>query len=67
MLKELTPMKAIRMRRYECAGSAREITLFPVTGCPLYAFRSGHRPKEKPLYETGRESHAPKHQIKNNA
>lgn len=38
MLKELTPMKAIRMRCYECAGSAREITLCPVTGCPLMRF-----------------------------
>ena len=67
MLKELTPMKAIRARCIDCAGSAREVTLCPVTGCPLYAFRSGHRPKEKPMYETGRESCMPKHQIGNKA
>ena len=43
--KKLTPMKAIRAKCLDCSnGSAHEVKLCPVTGCPLYPFRGGHNP-----------------------
>lgn len=46
-MKKLTPMKAIRAKCIECGGgSFVEVRMCPVKECPLYAYRSGHRPKD---------------------
>jgi len=42
---ELTPMKAIRRKCYDCSGgSANEVKLCTVTQCPLWPYRLGKRP-----------------------
>ena len=42
----LTPMKSIRAKCLDCSnGSAKEVRLCSVAKCPLYPYRSGHRPK----------------------
>lgn len=41
-----SPLRAIRAKCLECSGgSYAEVTACPVTGCALYSYRSGHRPK----------------------
>ena len=46
----LTPMKAIRMKCYQCSnGSANEIKECPITGCALYKFMAGHRPDKESI------------------
>lgn len=43
--KKLTPMKAIRAKCMDCSGgSFHEVRECPCVECPLYAYRSGHRP-----------------------
>jgi hypothetical protein len=43
---ELTPVKAIRRKCLDCsAGSAHEVLHCPITDCPLYPYRLGHRPR----------------------
>ena len=43
---KLTPMKAIRKKCLECScGSSTEVKECPVIKCPLWTYRSGHRPK----------------------
>lgn len=43
--KRLTPVKAIRAKCMDCAnGQFVEIRECPVTKCPLYPYRMGHRP-----------------------
>lgn len=43
---KLTPMKAIRKKCLECScGSSTEVRECPVIKCPLWTYRSGHRPK----------------------
>lgn len=43
---KLTPMKAIRKKCLDCVcGSANEVRLCPDETCPLWIYRSGHRPK----------------------
>ena len=45
-MKNLTPMRAIRQKCLDCCCyQPKEVTLCTVTNCPLYAFRTGHRPK----------------------
>ena len=45
MKKVLTPVKAIRAKCIDCSnGQAPEARLCPVTDCPLYPYRMGHRP-----------------------
>lgn len=47
-MAKLTPMKAIRRKCLDCSnGQHREVTCCPVKDCPLYVYRSGHRPKEE--------------------
>lgn len=42
----MTPIKSIRAKcRDCCAGQPKEVKLCPATGCPLYPYRMGHRPK----------------------
>lgn len=43
----MTPLKAIRAKCLDCSGSATEVRLCPVTGCPLYKFRFGKNPRRK--------------------
>lgn len=46
MSKVLTPIKAIRAKCLECCCNQRqEVKLCTVTGCSLYPYRMGHRPK----------------------
>lgn len=45
-MKNLTPMRAIRQKCLNCCCyQPKEVTLCTATSCPLYAFRTGHRPK----------------------
>lgn len=45
-MKKITPMKAIRLKCLECScGSNTEVRERPIKKCPLYPYRSGHRPK----------------------
>lgn len=47
-MAKLTPMKAIRRKCLDCSnGHIREVACCQVKDCPLYAYRSGHRPKEE--------------------
>lgn len=41
-----TPLKAIRAKCLDCTcGQTFEIRNCPITECPLYEYRMGHRPK----------------------
>lgn len=41
-----TPLKAIRAKCLDCTnGQNVEIRECPITDCPLYEYRMGHRPK----------------------
>lgn len=45
-MKKVTPMKAIRLKCLDCClGSSNEVKMCQVTQCPLWIYRSGHRPK----------------------
>ena len=47
-MKALRPLKAIRVKCLDCmAGSAHEVKMCPVTGCPLHPYRFGHNPARK--------------------
>ena len=42
----MTPLKAIKLKCLDCCmGQRNEVKLCPVTDCPLYPFRRGHKPK----------------------
>lgn len=42
----LTPIKAIRAKCMDCTcHQLKEIRLCPVTACPIWPYRMGHRPK----------------------
>lgn len=42
----MTPMKAIRSKCLDCCcGSAPQVRQCTITGCPLFPYRFGHRPK----------------------
>jgi hypothetical protein len=43
----LTPLKAIRGKCLECAGSPREIKACSIPGCPLFFYRMGKNPARK--------------------
>lgn len=46
-MAKLTPLKAIRAKCLDCTnGQFKEVRLCPITDCPLYEYRMGHRPKE---------------------
>ncbi|MDE6470134.1 MAG: hypothetical protein K2L19_03845 [Eubacterium sp.] len=43
---KLTPMKAIRKKCLDCCcGSSNEVKQCTCIKCPLWVYRSGHRPK----------------------
>lgn len=47
-MKDLTPLKAIRLHCKECAaGHPKQIRNCGVNGCWLYIYRFGHNPKRK--------------------
>lgn len=49
-MKALTPVKAIRAKCLDCSnGQYVEVRLCPLTACPLYPYRLGHRPKTRGL------------------
>lgn len=44
---KLTPMKAIRAKCLDCScGSFLEVKNCPISTCPLYPYKSGHKPKK---------------------
>lgn len=46
-MKSITPMKAIRLKCLDCVnGQIQEINKCQITKCPLWNYRTGHRPKE---------------------
>lgn len=45
---KLTPMRAIRLKCLECSNNQfSEVRECNVKTCPLYCYRSGHRPKDE--------------------
>ncbi len=45
IMAKLTPMKAIRRKCLDCcSGQVKEVRLCTVEKCPLFPYRSGHRP-----------------------
>lgn len=47
-MSKLTPIKAIRQRCINCSGfELKEVRECAFTDCPLFEYRSGHRPKQK--------------------
>jgi len=47
-MKDLTPLRAIRMKCKECAaGHPKKIRYCEINGCRLYLYRFGHNPKRK--------------------
>lgn len=47
-MAKLTPMLAIRKKCLECScGQIKEVRMCQVKKCPLYAYRSGHRPQDE--------------------
>ncbi len=50
----LTPMKAIRKKCLDCVcWSRHEVKLCEITLCPLWPYRSGHKPKDS---DSGKET-----------
>ena len=46
-MRKITPLKAIRLKCLDCTcNQAKEVTLCTAENCPLYAFRTGHRPQK---------------------
>lgn len=46
-MSKLTPMRAIRAKCLDCCcGSYLEVKECTATTCPLYPYKSGHKPKE---------------------
>ena len=46
-MMKLTPMKAIRLKCLDCCcGSFTEVKLCNIKTCPLYPYKSGHKPKK---------------------
>lgn len=44
--KKITPLRAIRDKCLDCCcGSGKEVRLCNVKKCPLFLYRSGHKPK----------------------
>lgn len=67
-MKKLTPMRAIRAKCLDCCcGSMTEVRLCSAKDCPLYPYKSGHKPKngteeytlitEDSLYEKSAPTH----------
>lgn len=51
-MAKLTPLKAIRAKCRDCTcNQVVEIRECPITDCPLYEYRMGHRPKTDGLGE----------------
>lgn len=47
-MKTITPMKAIRLKCLDCVNNQiQEINKCQISGCPLWKYRTGHRPKEQ--------------------
>ena len=54
MKRKLTPMKAIRARCLDCCcGNGNEVKECTATGCPLWGFRTGHKPLEDVYWDDG--------------
>lgn len=46
-MKKLTPIRAIRKKCLDCCnGSSQEVKLCNLKTCPLYPYKTGHKPKE---------------------
>lgn len=52
-MKNLTPLKAIRRKCLDCCCfQPKEVALCTAENCPLYAFRTGHRPQKGDYTDT---------------
>lgn len=52
-MRKLTPMRAIRLKCLDCCcGQTAEVRLCTATGCVLWPFRMGHRPKDEEVEES---------------
>ena len=50
----LTPIKAIRAKCMDCTcHQPKEIRECPITNCPLWPYRMGHRPKLETVSSVG--------------
>lgn len=55
-MKELTPVRAIRVKCLECQGNHyKEVRNCPSTDCPLHTFRLGKNPNRKGIGGIGSE------------
>lgn len=46
-MKKITPIRAIRKKCLDCCcGSPAEVRLCEIKDCPLYPYKSGHKPKK---------------------
>ena len=46
-MRKITPLKAIRLKCLDCTcNQPLEVRLCTAENCPLYAFRTGHRPQK---------------------
>jgi hypothetical protein len=44
---KLTPLKAVRAKCLECCGGQfKEVRECNIMNCPLWIYRTGHRPKD---------------------
>lgn len=51
-MAQRTPLRAIRAKCLDCSyGQLKEVRLCPVTKCPLYEYRMGHRPKDEEILD----------------
>ena len=51
-MAQRTPLRAIRAKCLDCSyGQLKEVRLCPVTKCPLYEYRMGHRPKGEEILD----------------
>jgi len=46
-MRVLTPMRAIRKKCLDCAGSPSEVKKCEVKACPLFPYRLGKNPNRK--------------------
>lgn len=46
-MRKNTPLRAIRAKCIDCSGgSVKEVRLCTLENCPLFPYRSGHKPKD---------------------
>jgi hypothetical protein len=46
-MKNITPVRAIKLKCLECSGNAKEVKLCTMSDCPLFEYRLGTNPGRK--------------------